>query len=321
MPTQLDWYLHLNLKTRHLRLLVMLDDLGSLKKVAEATHVTLPAVSRALAELERGLGLELFVRTSQGIRATEYGECLVRHARNILTDVQQVRDELNSLYNGSGGKINIGVYPASSSVLVPKALHLLKQRSPNTNAQVIEGTRPLLLPQLWEGKIDLIVGRLPAVPPSSGFDEKALLEERLVLVTGPQHPLAKRKHLQWSDLRTYPWVLPSPASQIREPFERILEMQGLEFPKNYIETMSVQIARSYLYGSDAISVLANTAARDKFQPLAVLPLALPPMLRATGIMWNRNRPFSAATELMMDCLEGAAEAIRETARSQADPVF
>jgi DNA-binding transcriptional LysR family regulator len=321
MPTQLDWYLHLNLKTRHLRLLVMLDDLGSLKRVAEATHVTLPAVSRSLAELERGLGLELFVRTSQGIRATEYGECLVRHARNILTDVQQVRDELHSLYNGSGGKINIGVYPASSSVLVPNALHLLKQRSPNTNVQVIEGTRPLLLPQLWEGKIDLIVGRLPAVPPSSGFDEKPLLEERLVLVTGPQHPLAKRKHLKWSDLQSYPWILPPHASQIREPFERILGMHGVEFQKNYIETMSIQVARSYLYRSDAISVMANTAARDKFESLAVLPLTLPPMLRPTGMMWNRNRPFSTATELMMDCLTGAAEQISEVERSEENPVF
>ncbi|WP_238812782.1 LysR substrate-binding domain-containing protein [Paraburkholderia sp. SG-MS1] len=299
----------------------MLEDLGSLKKVAEATHVTLPAVSRALAELERGLGLDLFTRTPQGIRPTVYGECLIRHARNILTDVQQVRDELNSLYNGSGGKINIGVYPASSSVLTPKALLLLKQRSPNTNAQVIEGTRPLLLPQLWEGKIDLIVGRLPAVPPSSGFDEKPLLEERLVVVTGPQHPLAKRKRLQWADLEPYPWVLPPHASQIREPFERILGKQGLEFQRNYIETMSVQVARSYLYCSDAISILATTAARDKFQPLAILPLALPPMLRATGMMWNRNRPFSAATKLMMDCLEDAAREIREKEISQPNATF
>ncbi|MDR5832519.1 LysR substrate-binding domain-containing protein [Caballeronia sp. LP006] len=312
MSTQLDRYLHLNLKTRHLRLLILLEDLGSLKKVAEATHVTLPAVSRALAELEKGLGLDLFTRSPQGFRATPYGECLIRYARNILTDIQQVRDELNSLYNGSGGKINIGVYPASTSVLTPKALLLLKQRSPTTNAQVIEATRHVLLPQLWEGKIDLIVGRLPAVPPSSGFDERPLLEEKLVVVTGPQHPLARRKRLQWSDLQSYPWVLPPHASQIREPFERVLEKQGLEFQKNYIETMSVQVARSYLYCSDAISVLANTAARDRFQPLAVLPLPLPQMLRPTGIMWNRNRPFSAAAKLMMDCLEDAAKEIRET---------
>lgn len=311
MPSQLDWYLQLNLKARQLRLLVALDDLGNLKKVAEVSHVTLPAVSKALAELEKGLGLELFVRTPQGLRPTVYGECLIRHARRMLTDLHRARDELKALSSGSGGKVNIGVYPASSSVLMPRALVLLKQRSPDTNVQITEGTSPVLLPQLWEGNIDLIVGRLPTLRLSTGFEEKALLEDQLMVVAKPDHPLAHRKRLQWSDLKDYPWVLPPLVSQMREPLERVLLQHGMELNRNYIETLSVHITRAYLYLTEAIAVMADAAAHDPLQPLAVLPLTLPRMLRAAGVMWNRNRALSPAAQLMMECLEEAAANIRE----------
>lgn len=311
MATQLDWYLQLNLKTRQLRLLVAIADLGNLKKVAEVTNVTLPAVSKALTELEKGLDLELFTRTTRGLRPTVFGECMIKYARRMLSDLHQVRDELKTLSSGSGGKVNIGAYPASSSVLVPRALALLKQRSPTTNVFVIEGTSPELLPQLWEGKLDLVVGRLPQLSPSAGFGEKSLLEEQLMVVVGPHHPLAQRKRLQWSDLDKYPWVLPPSASQMREPLERLLLEQGMDLDKNYVETQSVHITRAFLYLTDSVSVMASAAAHDETQPLAILPLKLPRMLRGAGVLWNRNRQLSPAVELMMACLDEAAEALAE----------
>ena len=92
---QLDWYLQVNLKARHLRLLVALDDFGNLRQVADISHITVPAVSKALAELEKGLGLELFNRTGQGLRPTAYGARLICLARKMLTDIRQTRDEFN----------------------------------------------------------------------------------------------------------------------------------------------------------------------------------------------------------------------------------
>lgn len=319
MPSQLDWYLQVNLKARQLRLLVALDDFGNLKQVADFSHVTVPAVSKALAELEKGLGLELFTRTAQGLRPTVYGECLVRHARSMLTDIQQVRDELKALSSGSEGKINIGVYPASTSVLMPRALALLKKQSPGTNVQVTEGTSHTLLPQLWEGKVDLVVGRLPARSPSNGFEERELLEEQLLIVVGPQHPLARRKRLQWPQLADSPWVLPPPTSQMREPLERVLVQHGLSIDGNYIETLSVHLTRAYLYQMDAVGVMANAAAHDPSQPLVVLPLTLPRLLRSTGVLWNRNRPLSPGTALMIECLETAAAGMREQEAAPAQP--
>lgn len=323
MATQLDWYLSVNLKARQLRLLVALDDFGNLKQVADFSHVTVPAVSKALAELEKGLGLELFTRTPQGLRPTPYGECLIRHARTLLADLQQVRDELKALSSGAGGKIHIGVYPASTSVLLPRALALMRARSPGTNVQVTEGTSQTLMPQLWEGKIDLVVGRLPNRIPARGFEEHALIDERLVVVTGPQHPLARRKRLKWEDLVSYPWVLPPIGSQMREPLERVLVQYGVPIDNNYVETLSVQLARAYLHLTSAIGVMAHAAAHDTSQPLAILPLTLPRMLRPAGAVWNKNRPLRPGAQLMLDCLDEVAADLRAqeeaTARAAERP--
>jgi DNA-binding transcriptional LysR family regulator len=303
---QLDWYLQVNLKARHLRLLVALDDFGNLRQVADISHVTVPAVSKALAELEKGLGLELFTRTGQGLRPTAYGACLIRLARKMLTDIHQARDELKALSTGSEGKIHIGVFPASTSVLLPQALMLLKQRSPGTNVLVTEGTAVSLLPELWQGKLDMVVGRLPSRNAMNGFEEKALLEEPVLLMTGRHHPLAKKKKLQWSDLKSYPWVLPPMDSMVRDPLERALMEHGVPLSNNYIETLSTHLARAYLHISDAIAVMAGAAAHDASDKLAVLPLTLPKLVRPAGVLWSKNRSLSPGAALMISCLDEAA---------------
>ena len=308
---EFDWYLQINLKARHLRLLVMIDTYRNLTQVADVTHVTVPAVSKSLAELERGLGLALFSRTARGLVPTSYGECLIRHARSMLTILNQARDELKALSSGTEGKIYVGMLPSSASVLLPQALSLLKQRSPGTNVMVTEGTTASLLPELWQGRLDLVVGRLPPPAETHGsFDEKELLEEPVALMTGRHHPLARRKTVNWSDLRAYPWILPPPGSILREPLERVLEAHDVPLTNNYIETLSIHVVRAQLQVSDFIAVMGGTPANDATQPLHTLPLSLPKLLRPAGVLWNRNRGLTPSAQLMVACLEETAQRLQ-----------
>ncbi|RDV00928.1 LysR substrate-binding domain-containing protein [Trinickia dinghuensis] len=318
--SEFDWYLQVNLKARHLRLLVTIDTYRNLTQVADVTHVTVPAVSKSLAELERGLGLTLFSRTGQGLMPTPYGECLIRHAKSMLTILHQARDELKALSSGTEGKINIGMLPASASVLLPHALGILKQRSPGTNAMVSEGTTALLLPELWQGHLDLVVGRLPPPDTLGSFEELELLEEPVVLVTGRHHPLARKKSLTWDDLRSYPWILPPPGSILRDPLERALEAHEVPLTNNYIETLSVHVARAHLQVSEFIAVMAGSPASDVTQPLHILPLSLPRLLRPTGVLWNRNRGLTPSARLMVSCLEEAAQQLQAGPGAVPSPV-
>ncbi|VCU69102.1 HTH-type transcriptional regulator GbpR [Pigmentiphaga humi] len=303
---QLDWYLHVNLKSRQLRLLVALGDFGNLKQVAEISHVTVSTVSKALSELEKGLGLTLFRRTSQGLRPTPHGECLIAHARTILGDIGRAREDLKALSSGSVGKVTLGMLPATSSGLMAQALGLLKQRSPGTNVLVTDGTVNALMPELWRGGLDMVVGRLPAPDLRNGITEKILLEDPPVLVAGRHHPLAARKRLTWSSLRNYPWVLPPSGTLLRDPLERVLERHGVPLAGNYIEMLSIHVIQAYLQISDAVAVYGGLLDRGIEQSLTVLPLALPRLLRPTGVIWIRDRPLTPSARLMLECLEEVA---------------
>lgn len=80
----------------------------------------------------------------------------------------------------------------------------------------------------------------------------------------------------------------------------------MTLPNNYVETLSTHLARAYLHVTDAIAVMAGAVAADASEPLAVLPLSFPHLMRPRGVLWNRNRGLTPGAELMIACLEEAA---------------
>ncbi len=309
--SQLDAYIRTSLKPRHWQLLVALDDIRHLGKVAASINVSQPAISKTLGELERGLGLRLFERTARGVVPTAYGQCLIRHARTLLSELAQTRDELQGLASGGAGNIRVGVLATAALELLPRALAAFKAKQPGVFVLVREGIMETLLPELWLGNLDLIVGRLPQGG-AQGLGEKTLMEEGVSVVTGRHHPLVKRKRLRWSDLKPYPWVLPPVNTLLREPLERLFEDHALAMPANRIETLSVHVIRAYLDYTDAIAALAADVSRyyESLGLLAILPLELPKLVRPVGMIWNRQRPVSPSTQSLMQCLEDVARVAR-----------
>lgn len=84
----------------------------------------------------------------QGLRPTAYGECLIRHSRSMLVNIHHARDELRALSSGVEGKVRVGVFPTWTSVLLPSALSLLRQRAPGMLAGrvLLPTARPVNLP-------------------------------------------------------------------------------------------------------------------------------------------------------------------------------
>lgn len=311
---QFDAYIRASFRPRQLQLLVAIDDLRNLGKVAASINVSQPAVSKALVELERGLGLKLFERTSHGMIPTIYGECLVRHARAMLTELSHARDELRGIVSGSSGNIRVGVLATAALALLPRSLALLKVHRPGITVTVREGTMETLLPELWLGNLDVIVGRLPDNCAAQGLSEKTLMEEGVRLVAGTHHPLAGRRRLRWADLREFPWVLPPVNTLLREPLERAFERYGISMPTNRVETLSVHVIRGYLHHTNAIAALAAEVSKyfKSLGLLAILPLEFPKLARPVGVVWSRQRPLSPSTQILIQCLEEAARSGKVT---------
>jgi DNA-binding transcriptional LysR family regulator len=305
---QLDWYIRANLKPRHLQLLVALDDFRNTGRAAGHLNISQPAVSKALGELQRGLGVKLFERTARGVNPTPYGECLVTHARSILDQLSKVREELRGLQSGVTGKVRVGALSATVHTLIPRSLALLKERTRTTNVFVREGPLEALLPELSLGRLDLVVGRLP-YQQSRDLEAKVLGAHPVVLVTRPRHPLTRRRTLAWKDLAEYPWVLPAVDSLLREPVESAFQEHGLDLPGDHIETISVHVTSGYVQMTDAIGAMARDVALyyRRLGVVSVLPLNFPRDAQPLGMTWHRGRRLSPSARLMMQCLEQAAK--------------
>lgn len=319
--SQLDWYLTVNLKARHLRLLVAVNDFRNLRQVASNSYITVPAVSKALSEIEGALGVKLFERTVNGLRPTAYGECVVRHARAVLSNLNQAVEEIKALQTGSAGKVHVGALPTLISTLMPKAVARLKQDSPHTNVSILEGRMSGLLQELRRGDLDMIVGRLPNRSDTVGLHEQILLNTTIKLVTGPQHPLARKKKVQWSDLAGFPWILPPPGSLLREPIENTLARHGLPMPSNYIETLSTHLIRAYIQISDAIALhtVDMLYPYADVNPMHVLPVDLSLVMRPLGVVWRADKPLAPSATLLLRCLEQVCPAVPR--QDEADPAL
>lgn len=316
---QFDTYLRAQLRPRQLQMLIAVDDMRHLGRVAASMNVTQPAVSKALAKLESGLGLQLFERTTHDIRPTIYGASLIRSARVMIQNLAQARDDLRGLISGNSGTIRVGLLTTTGLALLPSSLVLLKTLHPEVTVIVREGFAATLVPELLLGNLDLIVGRLTDHGGTNALSQKTLMDENVTLVVGRHHPLAMRKRLRWSDLARYPWIMPPTNAQMREPLERAFHRHGLPIPANRVDTLSIPVICACLSQTDAIASLAEHTSRyyESLGLLARLPLTLPGPGRPIGVAWGRQYPLAPCTQALINCLEEVAHGIRPTSASPA----
>ena len=303
---RLDWYIRANLKPRHLQLIASLDDMRNIARVAGSLNVTQPAVSKALAEIERGLQVKLFERSSRGVAPTAFGECMVRHARNVLADLDNARDELRALMAGSAGKVAVGVLPAAGPVLLPKSVAELKRRSPLTTVVIREGTADTLLADLRSGVVELVVGTLPSARLLSGIAQSILCKEQpIVLVCGAHHPLVKRRRVRWRDLVGYPWILPPSGTAMREPLEQTFAEHELPLPADRVESVSFTVNKTILQETLAIAFFSRSIAEHYTEMgiITILPLEITRLVGPVATMWIKDRPRTPSAALLASCLE------------------
>lgn len=283
-----DWTHRLRL--RHMQFLTTLADSGNLSQAAKLMHVTQPALSKWLKELEDDLGLVLFERHSRGLRPTPAGMALIEHARRILNDLDRTRTEMEALRDGGSRHIAIGSSPAAAATLVPPAVLRLLEVHPSLRVKVLEGTMNYLLDLLMQGQVDVIVGRIEGKALRLPILYETLYTEPLCAVTSTTHPLAGRATVEWDEVYDYCWAVWPSGSPIRALTDSMLAATGRRLPSRYIESGSMLTNLGLLNQSDVITIMSWRVA-EHFQRqhlLHILPLDIPDQ-GAVGMIW-RNEP-------------------------------
>ena len=229
---------------------------GSIVHAANQLHLTQPAVTKAVQELEDQLQVKLFIRTKKGVEPTPEGRFLADRVNHLLTQLRYLVDDINSFRGGYTGHIVVGTLLSGSVRLLPEAVIELKKYYPGIVVTVKVGTIEELFPALIKGDLDMVVGRIPNKQSkiASQYDlvHTALFRERLNLVVSKDHPLLASKQVEVEDLLNYPWLLPLPGSEMRQAIADFFSDKGLPFPNNIIESMSILTNIIILMQSEAM---------------------------------------------------------------------
>ncbi|WP_028224263.1 LysR family transcriptional regulator [Paraburkholderia ferrariae] len=301
------------LKMQHLRLLLAIEERGSLRQAAEALSLTQPAVTKMLQDMEALLGVTLFERHLRGLRPTRFGTAATRYATLVFSDMANLRDELASLETGKMGKVRVGAVMAPTPVLMAEVIRRLKRDHPRLNIAVQVDTSDVLVPLLDRDQLDLVLGRVPEGWDASHLEFEQLGDERLAIVVGCDHPLVDQAAPSFGELATFPWILQPRPSPMRALIDRSFEDAGVTPPQSTIETAAILMTTSLLPGSDLIAVVPMAVAdfHARMGLLSILPVPLPRKLGPYGIVTRLARPPTASTSLLIDVLREVAAKYRD----------
>jgi DNA-binding transcriptional LysR family regulator len=303
-------FLRKRLNIRHIALMAQLDDARSVVRAAEAAGMSQPAASTLLRGFEEALEVPLFERHARGIAPTPYGEILVRHARAILAEIDQVHEEIVSLKSGLSGQASIGTVATPGTNLVPLAVGLLKRKHPGVLVSIDHDHSLPLVERLLGGQLDMAVARLLDSRGAGELQFEPLGEEFHAVIAGGDHPLAGTKGLRLGDLLGQQWIMPPPGSLLRDHLTTVFLQRGLPMPANVVETQSLPAVLGLVRTSEAVVPLP----RDTVQALcdsgflSVLIDDLGVAMSPFGIITRRKHKLSPGAQALLD-------AIRTTART------
>jgi DNA-binding transcriptional LysR family regulator len=302
------WPLAQRLKTRHLLLLVQLDEQRSVLAAADAIGMTQSAASKLLAEVETALSAVLFTRHARGVEPTESGLVMVRHARKTLAELKQAHAEVMALRSGIAGRVAIGTVITSATNLIPSSIALLQRRHPQIQISVEVDFSESLVERLCEGKLDMVIARIRSLPHIEGIAYEPLVENPHSVFARSDHPLLALKKVELSHLARQSWVLPPPGNVLRDRLEVIFTEHGLSLPTHGVETAALPVITSVLRETNMVSVLADEVVRADCEAgvLKRLPASLPLQLGSAGIVTLRRQPLTPAAGTALGILREVA---------------
>ncbi|KEC82379.1 MULTISPECIES: LysR substrate-binding domain-containing protein [Acinetobacter] len=302
---KIDHYLRSNLKLRHLQLLVTLDEMRHIGKVANYLNVTQPAISKTLADFEEGLNIKLFDRTTRGMLPTEAGVCLVKYAKKILNEIASARDDLVAISEGRATRIAIGLLPAVSLSILPNFIARVENEMVSTSINAREGSSDVLISLLRTGELDVMIGNLAAKPLGIEFRTKHLYKDPIVVVVKKGHPLVTKQDLTWTDLSEFPMVLPPEFATTRIVIEEFLLCHQVNLSKRYVESLSTLTNIGVLLATESIGFLSFQLA-DYFKKanlVDILPLTMKNIYIDIGLVWYTERTLTPSQLNIISMLE------------------
>ncbi len=281
----------LRLTLRQLDILEAVARCGSFSRASAELHLTQPAVSMQVKQLEDSLGLPLFEHIGKRIYLTEAGREVLETSRAVHKELANLENALADLQGMKGGSLTVSV-ASSASYLAARLIAAFRQTHPDVRVNLNAVNRETLLQQLAENSVDLVLMGQP--PEGHDLESQPFLENPLVVIASPHHPLAKARHIPLERLAEEPFLGREPGSGTRNVVERFFEANGLklkvamEMNKNEAIKQAVEAG----LGVGVVSQHGELATRH----LCILDVQGFPLMRQWHLVQRQGKRLSPAAQ-------------------------
>ncbi len=300
---------------RLLRCALALAEYRNFARAAKAIHISQPALSRSIQELEQRAGTRLFDRTSLGVEPTAAGAVFLEHARDVMSRASDLGREMDLLKGLETGELRIGAGTYPSNMYVDKAVGRLLREHPSVRISIANDNWSNLLPSLRKRELDLAIIDASAAEAEPEMHVTQLREHQGYLVLRSGHPLlaVKGSH-QLDGTWRYPFVATSrfPTTVFKELTNLLLGQQGASRPGARalmsVTCESLHMMKSIVRESDAVAIMPLNLIIGEVDRGDLHAIAGPDWLRGKfGIVRLAHRSLSPLGETFVRMVQQADE--------------
>ena len=285
----------MNVTFRQLRVFAEVARLGSMARAAESLHLTPPAVSMQIKEIESQVGLPLFDREGRQVSLSTAGEYFLVHAKRLLAVLKDAENAMARLKKLEGGVLTVGMV-STAKYFVPQLLALFHKEHPGVDVRLtVAANRDALVALMQAGEVDLSVMGRP--PKEIATRAEVFAAHPMVFVCPPGHPLLVFGHPPVAALAPYPFIVREQGSGTRSAMQQFFAEHRFE-PQITMEMSSNETIKQAVMADMGVSFLSlHTIGLELRSGLIkLLEVEGTPVMRSWNIVHLQSKVLSPAAE-------------------------
>ncbi len=284
----------MNITLRQFRIFEAVARHLSFTRASEELHLTQPAVSMQIKQMEQAVGLPLFEQMGKKIYLTDAGREMAQYSKRInaiLEEAEQVIEEMKGL---SRGRLTITV-ASTANYFVPRLWATFRARHPDVNVSLDVTNRAGLIQALAENETDLVIMGQP--PENMDLVAESFMPNPLVVVAPPSHPLAHRKKISLGRLQKETFLVREPGSGTRSLMERVFAEKHLEL-STPMEMSSTEAIKQGVEAGLGLALLSSHTLEMEsvLKRLVILDVEGFPVVRDWYIVHRAGKRLSAVAQ-------------------------
>lgn len=283
---------------RHLKVFIAVADCGKMSLAAEKLYIAQPTVSQAISEIEQYYGIRLFERLARKLYLTQEGDRLLSYARHIVSLFEEMELELQNA--GQHPFLKVGATITVGACVLPGLLQNFERECAPCVAHAYIDNTQVIEEKLMKSQLD--IGFVEGTVKSRDLISQPLMEDELILVCAPEHPLAGRAAVNAEDLKDLCFVLREEGSGTRELFEQYLSRCGVSVHIKWV-CHSAEAIKNAVMGGQGISVLSRRLALEevKLGRLITVPFQDARLIRQFNLIYHKNKFLSPSLQRFIQC--------------------